>query len=95
MSSSNPPDAEAPVRDAVLEELRSALRDLSEALLEGVGREMLVNALVHAWVLADLAELDQGRTRSLLRGLRDDLRVQGVADPQFYAQQLALAADRL
>lgn len=70
------------------------LHGLSDALLEGVPPEQLQDAVRHAWVLADLGEVDEGLVRTLLRNLGRDLRTGGL-DRSYYARQLQNAMDRL
>lgn len=92
--------SDEPATRAVRAELRAALSDLSETLLEGSRPELhrLNDALVHTWILTDLADLEeaeQSLVRGVLRGLQRDLD----ADPHsldlgYHAHRLAGAADR-
>lgn len=84
----------APV-DAVRAELRAALRDISDALLDGIGRHRLHDAVRHAWILADLAEIGEGPVRAVLRDLARELRGGTPTDSTGLANQTTRAADQL
>jgi hypothetical protein len=90
-----PPGARGRELQAVRTELRGVLYDLADALLVHAARPELLEAIRHAWVLADLAELDAGLVRTLLRNLQRDLRGEGSLDSVFFANQLNGAADKL
>lgn len=88
-----------PVLDAsaaVRAELRGALHDLAELLLTpGHHRHVLVDGIRHALILADLAGVDEGILRTLLRNLQRDLAGAAAVERGYFAQQLTIAADRL
>lgn len=82
-------------RDAARAELRGALHDLSDALLNGAPPEQLREAVRHALALADLADEGETLARGILRNLQRELRVAGAPDAQRFAHLITLAADRL
>ena len=80
---------------AVRQDLRSALLDLSDLLLQdGVVRHRALDAVRHAWILADLAELDHRQVHDLLHDLGAALRDDG-GDRPYFANQLAIVADHV
>jgi hypothetical protein len=80
---------------AVRGELRSALHDLADALLSDAPRANLLDAIRHAWILADLADLDEGLPRTLLRNLQRELMGQAPINPAHYVDQLTFAASKV
>ena len=79
--------------EAVRAELRALLYDLADSLLDHADRAQLQDAIRHAWVLADLADMEEGLVRMVLRNLARDL--QGSEDRAHYARQIQNAMDRL
>jgi hypothetical protein len=80
---------------AVRSELRVALHELADALLNDAPRSSLLDAIRHAWILADLADVDDGLPRTLLRNLQRDLMGQSAIEPVQYANQLTFAASKV
>lgn len=91
---SMPPGGFSPLA-AVRADLRAALAELADELLEEVGTERLVDAVRHAWMLAYLAEVGEGPLRGALRSLLHDLRAGGPVDAPLYARQLILLSDQI
>lgn len=79
---------------ALRAELRAALHELADALHAHEGRHRHLDAVRHAWILADLADTPEGPVRAGLRELARHLRARNGYDPAYHANQLTLAADR-
>jgi hypothetical protein len=83
-------------RAAVQAELREALHDLSDTLLEPTyDRARLLDAIRHVGFLADLAEARTGLLQMALRNLRWDLQGNGTVDRTYFAALVSRAADQL
>lgn len=82
---------------ALRAELRSALHDLTDLLLEGGNhRHVLLDGIRHAWVLADLADVGDGVLRGLLSDLQRKLADRpGEVDRPYFARHITGAADQL
>jgi hypothetical protein len=81
--------------DAVRAELRAALHDLADSLLSQAPRAQLLDAIRHAWVLADLGDVEEGLLRKLLRSLQRELMAQLPVNGSHYANQLTFLATKL
>lgn len=81
--------------EATRAELRAALYDLADHLLDHADRPVLLDAIRHAWILTDLAEVGEGLVRVCLRNLQRDLQAGQTVAYQAVAQQLTRAADGL
>ena len=83
--------------DRTRAELRAALQDLTDLLLDpGNHRQVILDGIRHAWILADLAEVGEGVLRTVLRNLQHDLHSQPASvERHVVAQQLSSAADHL
>lgn len=93
MSPLTPPAGDSSA--ALRTELRTALHELADTLLEHGGRHRHLDAVRHAWILADLADVGEGPVRIALRELARQLRAGDGHDPAHHANLLTLAADRL
>ena len=82
---------------ALRAELRSALHDLSDLLLQGGNhRHVILDGIRHAWVLADLADVEDGVLRALMSDLQRKLsQSPAEVDRTYYARSLSGAADHL
>ena len=82
--------------DAVRSELRLALHDLSDVLQDrGYEPAQVMDAVRHASILADLAEVRDGVVPLLLRNLEHDLSGHKNLEAHFFATELASAANRM
>lgn len=83
-------------RQPVRAELRAALQELSDVLLDRTNdRKRLLDAVRHAWILTELADVRNGLVPVILRNLQHDLGRKDPLDHATFALQLTRAADRL
>jgi hypothetical protein len=78
-----------PERQAVRSELQSVLSELGEALLAYSHPALLLDAIRHAWILADLSALEDQTVHSLLHDLQNEIRHQPFFDGRWYAERVA------
>jgi hypothetical protein len=84
-----------PERQAVRWELQSVLSELGDALLAYSHPALLLDAIRHAWVLADLAALEDQSVHSVLHDLQNEIRHQPFFDGRWYAERVAELARSL
>ncbi|MBW3630154.1 MAG: hypothetical protein KY464_12750 [Gemmatimonadetes bacterium] len=82
---------------ALRAELRLALHDLSDLLLEGGNhRHVILDGIRHAWILADLADVGDGVLRALMSDLQRKLADRPAdVDRAHFARHMTGAADQL
>jgi hypothetical protein len=84
-----------PEKHAVRAELQSVLSELVDSLLAYSHPVLLLDAIRHAWVLADLAALEDGRVHATLHDLQNEIRHQPFFDGRWFAEQIADLAESL